>query len=102
MFDYATPMQAILKNFLSAETGHPVSIVPSRSSSQTSMPACDLLCRVTFASHVFDDVFANVVGTNDEGSLSAVPFTAETVERYPMQAAGAALLRLAGRLTKAS
>jgi hypothetical protein len=58
---------------------------------------CDLLCRVTFASPVFDDIFANVVGTNDEGSLSIVPFTAEAVQSYPMQAAGAALLRLASR-----
>lgn len=58
---------------------------------------CDLLCRVTFASNVFDDVFANVVGTNDEGNLSTVRFTAGTVQRYPMQAAGAALLRLASR-----
>jgi hypothetical protein len=58
---------------------------------------CDLLCRVTFASHIFDEVFEKLVGTNDEGTLSAVPFTAETVERYKMQAAGAALLRLAAR-----
>jgi hypothetical protein len=57
---------------------------------------CDLLCRVTIAPHVFDDIFADVVGTNDEGTLSTVPFTPETFERYEkMQAAGAALLRLA-------
>ena len=56
---------------------------------------CDLLCRVTFASHLFDEVFGKVVGTNEEGTLTTVPFTAETVERYPMQPAGAALLRLA-------
>ena len=68
---------------------------------------CDLLCRVTFASHAFDDVFEQdvfeqdvfekVVGANDEGTLSAIPFTAETVRRYPIQPAGAALLRLAAR-----
>ena len=58
---------------------------------------CDLLCRVTIAPAVFDDVLGDVVGVNDEGTLTAVPFTAETVARYPMQPASAALLRLAGR-----
>ncbi len=46
--------------------------------------------------------FGTVAAINAEGSiLPAVPFSAETVERYashePTQAAGAALLRLAWR-----
>lgn len=60
---------------------------------------CDLLCRVTVAAAVFDDIFEGVVGVNDEGTLTTVPFDPENVERYsgrePMQPAGAALLRLA-------
>jgi len=60
---------------------------------------CDLLCRVTIASHVFDEVLKGVAGANEEGTLTAIPFNRETVEHYstrePMQPAGAALLRLA-------
>ncbi len=64
--------------------------------------ATDLLTAVAFDAPVFDDLFGAVVDRNDEGRvLAGVPFTAEAVRRLagrePMQAAGAALLRLAWR-----
>jgi hypothetical protein len=64
--------------------------------------ATDLLTAVAFDAPVFDDLFGAVVDRNDEGRvLAGVPFTAEAVSRLagrePMQAAGAALLRLAWR-----
>lgn len=51
---------------------------------------------------VYDELFSQVADANVEGSIiPAMPFTAETVERYASheltQAAGAALLRLAWR-----
>jgi hypothetical protein len=62
--------------------------------------ATDLLAAVTIDAATYDELFGAAVETNAEGTVTAaVPFTAETVERYaahePTQAAGAALLRLA-------
>jgi hypothetical protein len=62
--------------------------------------ATDLLVAVVIEAGAWDELFTAAVATNSEGAvLPAVPFTAATVERYrtrePMQAAGAALLRLA-------
>jgi hypothetical protein len=62
--------------------------------------ATDLLAAVVVDSAAYDELFADVVTDNAEGSvLPAVPFTAAQVDRYaadePTQAAGAALLRLA-------
>ncbi|MGH3872046.1 MAG: helix-turn-helix domain-containing protein [Pseudonocardiaceae bacterium] len=64
--------------------------------------ATDILTVVAIDSLVYDELFGHVAGANAEGSIvPAVPFTAETVQRYarhePTQAAGAALLRLAWR-----
>lgn len=64
--------------------------------------ATDILTVVTIDSPLFDELFGHLADANAEGSIiPAVPFTAETVERYaryePTQAAGAALLRLAWR-----
>jgi hypothetical protein len=73
----------------------------------------DLLVAVVVDAPAFDELFAGLVATNDEGDLVAgdgtadgpsvtgFPFTAATVERLlvdePMQAAGAAVLDLAWR-----
>lgn len=62
--------------------------------------AVDLLTAVVIDASTYDDLFAEAVADNAEGSvLPAVPFTAEEIDRYagrePTQAAGAALLRLA-------
>ena len=62
--------------------------------------ATDLLAAVVFDAPTYDQIFADAVADNAEGSvLPAVPFTADQVDRYaghePTQAAGAALLRLA-------
>ncbi|MDQ2881955.1 MAG: transcriptional regulator [Actinomycetota bacterium] len=62
--------------------------------------ATDILTVVTIDAPLYDDLFGEVADANAEGSITpAVPFTAETVERYasnePTQAAGAGLLRLA-------
>jgi hypothetical protein len=62
--------------------------------------ATDLLTVVTFDAEVYDQLFSQAVETNTEGTVTAaIPFTAESVERYasdePTQAAGAAVLRLA-------
>jgi hypothetical protein len=62
--------------------------------------ATDLLTVVVFDGRAFDRLFGQVVRANSEGRvLDAQPFTPEAVEgfvaQHPMQAAGAALLRLA-------
>jgi hypothetical protein len=62
--------------------------------------ATDILTVVTIDAPLYDELFGEIADINPEGSItSAVPFTAQTVERYastePMQAAGAGLLRLA-------
>ena len=57
--------------------------------------ATDLLVSVEFAAPVFDELFAGRVAVNDEGAVSARPFTAAAIDGLPMQAAGAALVRLA-------
>ena len=62
--------------------------------------ATDLLSVLVIDAPVFDELFGCTTGTNAEGRvLAAEPFTAATVDhildRHPMQAAGAALLRLA-------
>ena len=57
--------------------------------------ATDLLVRVVVEAPVFDAVFGDRVAVNDEGAVTARPFTAEAIEGLPMQAAGAALVRLA-------
>lgn len=64
--------------------------------------ATDILTVLTIDAPVYDELFGHVADANAEGSIiPAMPFTAETVERYashePTQAAGAALLRLAWR-----
>ncbi|MGH3544723.1 MAG: hypothetical protein ACRDPW_02145 [Mycobacteriales bacterium] len=64
--------------------------------------ATDILTAITIDAPLYDELFGQVADTNSEGSIvPAVPFTAETVERYasnePTQAAGAGLLRLAWR-----
>ena len=64
--------------------------------------ATDILTVVTIDAPLYDELFGHIAVSNVEGSiLPAVPFTAETVERYasnePTQAAGAGLLRLAWR-----
>jgi hypothetical protein len=64
--------------------------------------ATDILTVVVIDSPLYDDLFHHTADTNAEGSIvPAVPFTAETVDRYahhePTQAAGAALLKLAWR-----
>jgi hypothetical protein len=71
----------------------------------------DMLTVAVFDAPVFDAVFAGLVSANAEGRMVTgedatgttigIPFRAATVERFttaePMQAAGAALLRLAWR-----
>jgi hypothetical protein len=62
--------------------------------------ATDLLAAVVFDADTYDELFAEAVADNAEGSvLPDVPFTEDQVDRYagqePTQAAGAALLRLA-------
>jgi hypothetical protein len=71
----------------------------------------DMLTVAVFDAPVFDAVFAGLVPANAEGRMVTgedatgttigIPFRAATVERFttaePMQAAGAALLRLAWR-----
>lgn len=70
--------------------------------------ATDLLTVVCLDSEVYDDLFGDVVTENSEGRLYSAgaeqprfPFTADSVDRLtrtePLQAAGAALLRLAWR-----
>jgi hypothetical protein len=62
--------------------------------------ATDLLTAVVIDAPVFDQIFGEVVTKNAEGRvLAGKPFTKDVVEELigsePMQAAGAALLRLA-------
>jgi hypothetical protein len=57
--------------------------------------ATDLLVRVTIDPPVFDELFGGRVAINDEGAVSTRPFTSSAVDDLPMQAAGAALVRLA-------
>jgi hypothetical protein len=73
--------------------------------------ATDLLTAVVFEAELYDDLFGAMVSANEEGQLvmlgeggeprSRFPFTQESVNHLtgsePMQAAGAALLRLAWR-----
>jgi hypothetical protein len=64
--------------------------------------ATDLLTAVVIDAPVFDELFGAMVSHNAEGRIRpGLPFTAETISRLttrePMQAAGAALLRLAWR-----
>lgn len=63
--------------------------------------ATDILTVVTIDSPLFDELFGHLAANAEGSIIPAVPFTAETVERYsrhePTQAAGAALLRLALR-----
>uniref|UniRef100_UPI003F49450E hypothetical protein n=1 Tax=Nocardia suismassiliense TaxID=2077092 RepID=UPI003F49450E len=66
--------------------------------------ATDLLTAVVIDAAVFDDLFGNVVGGNEEGHvLDAKPLTAgvlaHTVSNFRLQAAGAAILRLTKQLT---
>jgi len=57
--------------------------------------ATDLLVSVVIDAPVFDELFGAWVSVNDEGAVTARPFTEEAVAGLPMQAAGAALVRLA-------
>lgn len=57
--------------------------------------ATDLLVRVVVAEQVFDELFGGRVAVNDEGAVSMRPFTPDAIRDLPMQAAGAALVRLA-------
>jgi hypothetical protein len=57
--------------------------------------ATDLLVQVTIDAPVFDEIFGNHVATNDEGSVTTRPFAMESIKDLPMQAAGAAAVRLA-------
>jgi hypothetical protein len=57
--------------------------------------ATDLLVRVVVDAPVFDELFGARVAVNDEGAVSMRPFTQDSVDGLPMQAAGAALVRLA-------
>jgi len=57
--------------------------------------ATDLLVRVSIDADVFDELFGAWVAVNDEGAVSMRPFTPAATEGLPMQAAGAALVRLA-------
>jgi hypothetical protein len=57
--------------------------------------ATDLLVRVVIAAPVFDELFGAWVAVNDEGAVSTRPFTPDSIRGLPMQAAGAALVRLA-------
>jgi len=57
--------------------------------------ATDLLVRVGIDRAVFDELFGARVAVNDEGAVSTRPFTEHATAGLPMQAAGAALVRLA-------
>jgi hypothetical protein len=57
--------------------------------------ATDLLVRVVITPRVFDELFGGRVAVNDEGAVTMRPFTAAAISGLPMQAAGAALVRLA-------
>jgi hypothetical protein len=57
--------------------------------------ATDLLVSVVIDAPVFDDLFGAWVPINAEGAVTSRPFTTAATRGLPMQAAGAALLRLA-------
>jgi hypothetical protein len=57
--------------------------------------ATDLLVRVVVDAPVFDELFGAWVSVNDEGAVTTRPFTPDAIDGLPMQAAGAALVRLA-------
>lgn len=57
--------------------------------------ATDLLVRVEIDAPVFDELFGDLVAVNDEGAVTTRPFTLDAISGLPMQAAGAALVRLA-------
>lgn len=57
--------------------------------------ATDLLVRVSIEAEVFDELFGARVAVNDEGAVSSREFTPQAIAGLPMQAAGAALVRLA-------
>jgi hypothetical protein len=57
--------------------------------------ATDLLVRVVIDAPVFDELFGAHVAVNDEGTVTMRPFTEDAIDGLPMQAAGAALVRLA-------
>lgn len=62
--------------------------------------ATDLLTTVVIDARTYDNLFSATVAANAEGTVTAaVPFTAQTTDRYathePTQAAAAAVLRLA-------
>jgi hypothetical protein len=57
--------------------------------------ATDLLVRVDIDAPVFDELFGDRVAVNDEGAVTTRPFTLDAISGLPMQAAGAALVRLA-------
>lgn len=68
--------------------------------------ATDLLVVCEIRRAAFDELFGGLVGDNDEGRIhpEPLPFDAETVRRcstdQPMQAAGAAVLRVAHRMLR--
>jgi hypothetical protein len=57
--------------------------------------ATDLLVRVVIDAPVFDELFGGLVDVNAEGVVTTRPLTPAAIEDLPMQAAGAALVRLA-------
>jgi hypothetical protein len=57
--------------------------------------ATDLLVRVGIDAAVFDELFGARVAVNDEGAVSMRQFAPEAIAGLPVQAAGAALVRLA-------
>jgi hypothetical protein len=57
--------------------------------------ATDLLVRVSIDAPTFDTLFGTRVAVNAEGAVSTRPFTPQAIATLPMQAAGAALVRLA-------
>jgi hypothetical protein len=57
--------------------------------------ATDLLVRVVLDAPMFDELFGAHVAVNDEGAVTTHPFTEDAINGLPMQAAGAALVRLA-------
>lgn len=57
--------------------------------------ATDLLVRVVIDAPVFDELFGAWVAVNEEGAVTRRPFGHDAVDGLPMQAAGAALVRLA-------
>ncbi len=57
--------------------------------------ATDLLVRVDVDAPVFDELFGGRVAVNDEGAVTTRPFAPGVIDGLPVQAAGAALVRLA-------